>query len=173
MLYEYDGERPQVQGRVYVAPSADVIGRVTLGDGSSVWFGAVLRGDNEWIHVGPGSNVQDACVLHTDPGMPIMIGRDVTVGHAVVLHGCTIGDGALIGNGAIVLDGARIGARCLIAAGALITPNTVVPDDSVVMGSPGKVVRPLSPKDLERITRGNEVYKQKALHYLTALKPLG
>jgi carbonic anhydrase/acetyltransferase-like protein (isoleucine patch superfamily) len=173
MLYEYDGVQPELQGRVYVAPTADVIGRVVLGDQSSVWFTAVLRGDNELIIVGPGSNVQDGCVLHTDPGMPIVIGRDVTIGHGVVLHGCHVGDGSLVGNRAVVLDGARIGARCLIAAGALITPNTVVPDGSVVMGAPGKVVRAVNEKDLERIVRGNEVYKEKAAHYLTALRPLG
>ena len=116
MIYDYDGHQVEMTGQVFVAPSADVIGKVRLGDGSSIWFGAVLRGDNDWIVVGEGSNVQDGTIIHTDPGLPVVIGKDVTVGHGVMLHGCEIGDGSLIGNRAVVLDGAKVGPRCLIAA---------------------------------------------------------
>ena len=158
MIYDYDGHKVEMTGQVFVAPSADVIGKVRLGDGSSIWFGAVLRGDNDWIVVGEGSNVQDGTIVHTDPGLPVIIGRDVTVGHGVMLHGCEIGDGSLIGNRAVVLDGAKIGPRCLIAAGALVTPNMQVPEGSVVMGAPGKVVRQLADKDLARLSHGAEAY---------------
>jgi carbonic anhydrase/acetyltransferase-like protein (isoleucine patch superfamily) len=170
MIYEYDGHQVEMTGQVFVAPSADVIGKVRLGDGSSVWFGAVLRGDNDWIIVGEGSNVQDGCIAHTDPGLPVVIGRNVTVGHGVMLHGCEIGDGSLIGNRAVVLDGAKIGPRCLIAAGALVTPNMQVPEGSVVMGAPGKVVRQLADKDLARLAHGAEAYRRKSADYLQKLK---
>jgi carbonic anhydrase/acetyltransferase-like protein (isoleucine patch superfamily) len=154
---------------VYIAPSADVIGSVKLGRESSVWFGAVLRGDNDWIHIGAGSNVQDGSIIHIDPGVPVVIGINVTIGHGVVIHGCHIGDGCLIGNRAIVLDGAIIGAGSLVAAGALVTPNTVIPPGSVVMGSPGKVVRQVQPADIERMQRGCEVYRLKAREYASKL----
>ncbi len=157
-------------GECFIAPSADVIGSVRLGNQSSVWFGAVLRGDNDWIHVGEGSNIQDGSIVHVDPGVPVVIGRNVTVGHGVMLHGCEIGDGCLIGNRAIVLDGARIGENSLIAAGALITPNTQIPPGSVVMGAPGKVVRQVQPRDLERMTRGCEAYRIKSRDYAALLR---
>lgn len=173
MIYDYDGRRLQAAGHYFVAPSADVIGSVRLGHNASVWFGAVLRGDNDWIEVGDGSNVQDGTVIHTDPGEPCLIGKQVTIGHGVLLHGCTIGDGALIGNRAIVLDGAVIGPRCLIAAGALIPPGMQVPEGSVVMGSPGKVVRPVADKDLQRMTRGCQAYIDKAAHYARLLTVAG
>jgi carbonic anhydrase/acetyltransferase-like protein (isoleucine patch superfamily) len=170
MIYDYDTRRLEAAGRYYVAPSADVIGSVRLGQDASVWFNAVLRGDNDWIEVGDGSNVQDGTIIHTDPGEPAIIGKDVTIGHGVLLHGCIIGDGSLIGNRAVVLDGARIGARCLIAAGALITPNMQIPDGSVVMGSPGKVVRAVAEKDLARMAIGAESYRHKAAEYARLLK---
>jgi len=129
-------------GDYWIAPNAVVVGHVILKRNASVWFGAVLRGDNEAITIGENSNVQDNCVLHTDVGKPLTIGADVTVGHMVMLHGCEIGDGSLVGIGSIILNGARIGRNCLIGAGALITEGKVIPDNSVVMGSPGKVVRP-------------------------------
>lgn len=173
MIYDYDGHQVEMTGQVFVAPSADVIGKVRLGDGSSVWFGAVLRGDNDWIIVGEGSNVQDGTIVHTDPGLPVVIGRDVTVGHGVMLHGCEIGDGSLIGNRAVVLDGARIGPRCLIAAGALVTPNMQVPEGSVVMGAPGKVVRQLAEKDLARLAHGAVAYREKSVDYMKKLKARG
>jgi carbonic anhydrase/acetyltransferase-like protein (isoleucine patch superfamily) len=170
MIYDYDDRRLDAAGSFFVAPSADVIGSVRLGEGASVWFNAVLRGDNDWIEVGDGSNVQDGTICHTDPGEPVIIGREVTIGHGVLLHGCVIGDGALIGNRAIVLDGARIGARCLIAAGALITPGTQIPEGSVVMGAPGRIIRPVGEKDLARMAIGAESYRRKAADYARLLK---
>jgi carbonic anhydrase/acetyltransferase-like protein (isoleucine patch superfamily) len=170
MIYDYGDRRLDAAGAYFVAPSADVIGSVRLGEGASVWFNAVLRGDNDWIVVGEGSNVQDGSIVHTDPGEPVIIGRDVTVGHGVLLHGCVIGDGSLIGNRAIVLDGVRIGARCLIAAGALITPNTQIPEGSVVMGAPGRIVRPVAEKDLARMAVGAESYRRKSADYAQLLK---
>ncbi|WP_431299935.1 gamma carbonic anhydrase family protein [Tabrizicola sp. BL-A-41-H6] len=143
MIYALDGLVPDISVSSWVAPDANIIGRVMLGPDSSVWFGATLRGDTEEIRVGPGSNVQEACVLHTDLGYPLTIGRDCTIGHRATLHGCMIGDGSLIGMGATVLNGARIGAGCLIGAGALITEGKEIPDGALVMGAPGKVIRML------------------------------
>ena len=170
MIYDYEDRKLEAAGHYFVAPSADVIGSVRLGHNASVWFGAVLRGDNDWIAVGDGSNVQDGTIIHPDPGEPCIIGKQVTIGHGVLLHGCTIGDGALIGNRAIVLDGAVIGAN---AAGALITPGMQVPDGSVVMGAPGRVVRQVADKDVQRMTRGCQAYIDKTLHYAKLLKPMG
>ena len=128
-------------GEYWIAPSATVLGRVRLLKNASVWFGATLRGDNEWITVGEGSNVQDGSTLHTDPGAPLTIGKNVTIGHMVMLHGCEIGDGSLVGIGSIILNRTKIGKNCLIGANTLLTENKEIPDNSVVMGSPGKVVR--------------------------------
>ena len=133
----------------WVAPDANVIGQVRLMAGASVWFGATLRGDNEWINLGTGSNVQENSVLHTDIGYPLSIGRNCTIGHNAILHGCTIGDQSLIGMGAIVLNGAQIGRNCLIGAGALITEGKIIPDNSLVLGAPGKVVRSLTEAEIE------------------------
>ena len=169
MIYDYDGRQLVADGTFYVAPSADVIGSVHLGDEASIWFGAVLRADNDWIHIGAGTNVQDGSIIHVDPGAPVVIGDNVTIGHGVLLHGCHVGDGALIGNRATVLDGARIGAGSLIGAGALITPRTEIPPGSVVMGSPGRVVRQVQERDLVWITRGCEAYKAKARDYASKL----
>jgi carbonic anhydrase/acetyltransferase-like protein (isoleucine patch superfamily) len=171
MIYSYGERRLEAEGDYYVAPSADVIGSVRLGHEASVWFGAVLRGDNDWIHVGAGSNVQDGSIIHVDPGAPVVVGARVTIGHGVLLHGCTIGDDALIGNRAIVLDGARVGAGSLIGAGALITPRMDIPPGSVVFGAPGRVVRQVRPADLELMSRGNQVYRDKAREYAGKLKP--
>ena len=129
------------EGEYWIAPTATVLGRVILKKNASIWFGAVLRGDNDPIVIGENSNIQDNCVLHTDVGQPLTIGDNVTVGHMVMMHGCTVGDGSLIGIGSIVLNGARIGKCCLVGAGALVTEGKEIPDFSVVMGSPGKVVR--------------------------------
>ena len=170
MIYDYADRRFEAMGSYYIAPSADVIGSVRLGHEASVWFNAVLRGDDDWIIVGDGSNVQDGTIIHTDPGEPVAIGNNVTIGHGVMLHGCVIGEGSLIGNRATVLDGARIGAGCLIAAGALITPNTHIPAGSVVMGAPGKVVRPVSEKDLARMASGAEHYRDKVALYAGLLR---
>jgi carbonic anhydrase/acetyltransferase-like protein (isoleucine patch superfamily) len=170
MIYDYGERRVELLGECFIAPSADVIGSVRLGNHSSVWFGAVLRGDNDWIHVGEGSNIQDGSIVHVDPGVPVVIGRNVTVGHGVMLHGCEIDAGCLIGNRAIVLDGAHIGANSLIAAGALVTPNTQVPPGSVVMGAPGRIVRQVQARDLERMNRGCEAYRVKSRDYASLLR---
>jgi carbonic anhydrase/acetyltransferase-like protein (isoleucine patch superfamily) len=159
-VYELDGAVPVVpEGEAWVAPDAVVAGKVRLDRGASVWFGSVLRGDNELIHIGEGSNVQDRCVLHTDPGYPLTIGRDCTVGHGAILHGCTIGDYSLIGIGAIILNGTRIGRNCIIGANALLAENKEIPDNSVVMGSPGRVVRQLDEAEAE-------ARKRQALRYV-------
>jgi carbonic anhydrase/acetyltransferase-like protein (isoleucine patch superfamily) len=169
VIYDYGERRVVIDGVHFIAPSADVIGSVRVGDECSIWFNAVLRGDNDWINIGAGSNVQDGCVIHTDPGLPVTIGQRVTIGHQVMLHGCTLEDDCLIGNGAVVLDGAIIGAGSLVAAGALIAPGAKVPPGSVVMGSPGKVVRPVAERDIERMRVGCEAYRRKAREYATHL----
>jgi carbonic anhydrase/acetyltransferase-like protein (isoleucine patch superfamily) len=158
-LFELDGVAPQVPESAWVADEAQVVGRVTLGERCSVWFGAVLRGDTEFIQLGDESNVQDNSVLHADQGLPLVIGSRVTVGHRVVLHGCTIGDETLIGIGATVLNGARIGKNCLVGAGSLVTEGKEFPDGSLIMGSPAKVVRPLTPEQIQGL-RGS------AAHYV-------
>lgn len=159
-LYALDGRAPQTpeDGDFWVAPDANVIGNVVLETATSVWFGVTLRGDNEVIHIGAGSNVQDNSVMHTDPGYPLTIGAGCTIGHKAMLHGCTIGDNSLIGMGVTILNGAKIGKNCLIGAGALITEGKEIPDGSLVMGVPGKVIRTL---DAAAITG----LRASALHY--------
>jgi carbonic anhydrase/acetyltransferase-like protein (isoleucine patch superfamily) len=142
-IFALDGQEPQIDPNAWVAPDANVIGKVVLEAESSVWFCATLRGDNELISLGRGSNIQENCVLHTDMGYPLTIGQGCTIGHKVMLHGCTIGDNSLIGMGATILNGAKIGNNCLIGAGALITEGKEIPDGSLVMGVPGKIVREL------------------------------
>ena len=158
-VYSLDGVAPRVAGSAWIADSAQVMGNVELAEDTSIWFGAVLRGDTELMRIGRGSNIQDASVLHADVGMPLMVGEDVTVGHHVMLHGCTIGDGSLIGIGAIVLNGARIGKGCLVGAGALVTEGKEFADGSVILGSPAKVVRQLTAEQLEG-------QRMSALHYV-------
>ncbi|MCC0078843.1 MAG: gamma carbonic anhydrase family protein [Rhodobacter sp.] len=172
MIYALDDLTPEIDADSWVAPDANVIGRVRLGAGASVWFGATLRGDNEWIDVGPGSNVQEGCTLHTDMGYPLVIGRDCTIGHNVILHGCTIGDETLIGMGATVLNGARIGRNCLIGAGALITEGKDIPDGSLVMGAPGKVVRVLDTAAISRLGASARHYQDNMRRYRAGLRPL-
>lgn len=171
-LYEYQGARVETpaSGAFWVAPSAHVIGRVSLGEHVSVWFGATIRGDNEPIRIGRRTSIQENAVLHVDPGFPMEIGEDCTIGHLAMLHGCTIGKGALIGIGAIVLNGARIGAGAMIGAGALIPEGKVIPPDVVVLGSPGKVVREVTPADRQRIEEGVEDYVAKTRLYREGLK---
>ena len=154
MLLELEGVGPQVpaDGRYWVAPDATVVGNVLLGDEASVWFAAVLRGDNEPINIGARSNVQDLSVIHTDWGFPATVGADCTIGHRAILHGCTIGDNSLVGMGAIVLNGAVIGRNCLIGAGALIPERKIIPDNSLVVGMPGKVVRELDEAAIRGLT---------------------
>ena len=172
MLYAIDDIHPELADDVFVADDARVIGRVKLEAGASVWFGCVLRGDTELLHVGAGSNIQDLSVLHADSGFPTTVGRDVTVGHKVMLHGCTIGDNSLIGIGAIVLNGARIGSNCIIGAGALIPEGKEIPDNSLVMGAPGKVVREISDAQREAITASAQHYVANGQRYRKGLQPL-
>lgn len=156
----------------YIAPGAQIIGSVILGAGASVWFNAVLRADDERIEIGAGSNVQDGSVVHCDAGTPTILGRNVTVGHAVMLHGCVVGDETLIGNGAIVLDRVRIGRHCVIGAGSLLTPDKEIPDNSVVMGAPAKVVRQVSARELAMIAQGAEHYQARQKLYRQNLRVL-
>ncbi|MDO9637665.1 MAG: gamma carbonic anhydrase family protein [Pseudotabrizicola sp.] len=172
MIYALGDIAPVIDPTAWVAPDANVIGRIVLEAESSVWFGATLRGDNEVIHVGHGSNVQENCVLHTDMGYPLTIGADCTIGHKAMLHGCTIGAGALIGMGATVLNGAKIGRGCLIGAGALITEGKEIPDFSLVMGSPGRVVRTLDAEAQARLLRSAESYRANAARFRARLRPL-
>ena len=172
MVYAIAERRPEIAEGVYVAPSADVIGSVRLAPGSSVWFNVVLRGDSDWIEIGEGSNVQDGSVIHTDPGFPTRLGARVTVGHMAFLHCATVGDDSMIANGAMVMDRVVVGRNCLIAAGAFIPPDKVIPDGSVVMGSPGKVVRAVTERDLALIARAAAGYRARAAAYLRDLRPL-
>ena len=171
-IYRLDDDIPRIADTAWVADSAQVIGRVELQEGASVWSGAVLRGDNEWITVGRGSNVQDGSVLHTDMGCPLTIGEDVTIGHQVMLHGCSIGDGSLIGIQAVVLNNAKIGRNCLVGAGALVTEGKEFPDGSLIMGSPARVVKQLSPEQFERIRYGAVHYVENAARYRAGLKKI-
>ncbi len=169
MIYALDGISPHIDADSWVAPDANLIGRVVLGPGASVWFGATLRGDNEEIRIGAGTNVQEACVMHTDMGYPLMIGENCTIGHKAMLHGCTIGDGSLIGMGATVLNGAVIGKGCLIGAGALVTEGKVIPDGSLVMGAPGKVVRELDAAAQAGLIQSATHYQQNMRRFRAGL----
>jgi carbonic anhydrase/acetyltransferase-like protein (isoleucine patch superfamily) len=171
-IYQLDGQAPEFppQGQFWVAPSADLMGRVRLRPMASIWFGAVLRGDNEWIEIGEGSNVQDGCILHTDMGAPLTIGRDCTIGHNAILHGCSIGDGSLIGMGATILNHAKIGTGCLIGANALIPEGKVIPDHSLVIGSPGKVLREIDAEGRERLQKAAAGYRQNWQRFAGGLR---
>jgi carbonic anhydrase/acetyltransferase-like protein (isoleucine patch superfamily) len=171
-VYALGDLQPAVDNDAWVAPDANVIGNVVLEAGSSVWFGSTLRGDNEPIHVGAGSNVQENCVFHSDLGFPLRVGVNCTIGHKVMLHGCTIGDNTLIGMGATILNGAKIGKNCLIGAGALVTENKVIPDGSLVMGAPGKVVRQLDEQAIQMLTASALHYTENAARFRRDLKPL-
>jgi carbonic anhydrase/acetyltransferase-like protein (isoleucine patch superfamily) len=159
-LYTLDGIGPRLppEGRYWIAPSANLIGKVSLGEDCGVWFAATLRGDNEWITLGARSNIQEGCTLHTDMGSPLTVGEDCTVGHNAILHGCVIGDGSLIGMGAIVLNGARIGRGCLIGAGALVTEGKSFPDHSLIVGSPARATRTLDEAAVARLKASAALY---------------
>ncbi|MGC4394245.1 gamma carbonic anhydrase family protein [Hydrogenophaga sp. T2] len=172
-LYELDGIAPQLAESAWVADSAQVMGNVQLAEGSSVWFGAVLRGDTETITVGRDSNVQDGTVMHADYGFPLVVGERVTIGHQVMLHGCQIGDETLIGIGATVLNGAKIGKNCLVGARALVTEGKEFPDGSMILGSPAKVVRQLTPEQIEGLRRSAAHYVENAERYRKGLKSIG
>lgn len=161
-IYRLGEHAPQVAASAWVAESATVVGQVEVGDDVGIWYGAVLRGDNDRIVVGAGSNVQDGCVLHTDAGYTLAVGRGVTVGHQAMLHGCTIGDGTLIGIQSVILNGARIGRRCLVGAGTLVPEGREFPDGVLIMGRPGKVVRELTPEQLARLDWAWRHYVEQA-----------
>ncbi len=158
MFYDLEDKKVKNSGENWTAPTASIIGDVTLEKNTSIWFNVTLRGDVENIYVGEGSNVQDGSVLHTDPGYPLKIGKDVTIGHLVMLHGCAIENNSLIGIGAVILNGAKIGKNCIIGANTLVTENKVIPDNSLVVGSPGKIVRQVSTEEVKLITKN-------AIHY--------
>ena len=172
-VYQIGDVIPEIHDSAWVAPSAQVMGRVVLEQDSSVWFGAVLRGDNDPIRIGKGSNVQDGSVLHSDLGQPMTVGDYVTVGHQAMLHGCTIGDGCLIGIQAVILNGARIGRNCLVGAGALVTEGKEFPEGSMILGSPAKVVRQLTPEQIENIRRNVLGYVDNARRFKTGLQQIG
>lgn len=171
-IYQLDDLKPTLHPSAWVADSAQVIGQVTLAENSSVWFGVVIRGDTSTIHIGTGSNIQDNSVLHADVGVPLVIGDNVSVGHQVMLHGCTIGDNSLIGIGAIVLNHAKIGRYCLVGAGALVTEGKEFPDGSMIIGSPAKAVRMLSPEQMDGLKMVSRHYVDNAKRYKDGLKKL-
>jgi carbonic anhydrase/acetyltransferase-like protein (isoleucine patch superfamily) len=172
-VYALGGNTPQVPETAFVAAEATLVGKVRLGERASVWFGAVLRGDNELIAIGDASNVQDGAVLHTDPGYPLTVGTGVTIGHQAMLHGCTIGDGSLIGIQAVAMNGVVIGRQCIVGAGALLTEGKVFPDRTVIMGSPAKVVREISESDLRMIAAAADSYASRAARYRSLLQAVG
>jgi carbonic anhydrase/acetyltransferase-like protein (isoleucine patch superfamily) len=168
-IYELEQVSPTLAESAWVADSAQVMGRVDLAADSSIWFGVVIRGDTESISIGEGSNIQDGSVLHADIGQPLRVGKHVTVGHKVMLHGCTIGDESLIGIGAIVLNGAKIGKNCLVGAGSLVTEGKEFPDGSMIMGTPAKVVRSLSPEQIQALKLSAQHYIENAKRFKTEL----
>jgi carbonic anhydrase/acetyltransferase-like protein (isoleucine patch superfamily) len=174
-IYELDGQAPEFpgEGNYWVAENAVLIGRVRLKDQASVWFGAVLRGDNEWIELGTRSQIQDNATLHTDPGFPLTIGTDCVIGHDVILHGCSIADNSLIGMGAIVLNGAKIGRNCLVGAGALVTEGKSFPDNSLIVGAPARAVRTLDDAAAAMIRGGADHYVRRWKQYAKGLKRIG
>jgi len=174
-IYELDGVKPEFpgEGQYWIAETAVVIGKVRLKADASVWYGSVLRGDNEWIEIGERSDIQDNCTLHTDPGFPIFVGSNTLIGHNVVLHGACVGDNSLIGMGAILLNGAKIGSNCLVGAGALVTEGKSFPDNSLIVGSPARVVRTLDEAAIALITKGADIYVRRAQRYAKVLKRIG
>ena len=166
MFYDLDNKKIKNSGENWVAPNATIVGDVILEKNTSIWFNATLRGDIENIHVGEGSNIQDGSVLHTDPGYPLKIGKNVTVGHLVMLHGCIIGDNSLIGIGAVILNNAKIGNNCVIGAKSLITENKEIPDNSLVVGSPGKVIRQLTEDEIKAVKENAVRYQENWKKYL-------
>jgi carbonic anhydrase/acetyltransferase-like protein (isoleucine patch superfamily) len=174
-IYELDGQAPEFpgEGNYWVAETATLIGRVRLKKDASVWFGAVLRGDNEWIELGERSQIQDNATLHTDPGFPMVIGRNCVIGHNVILHGCSIGDESLVGMGAIMLNGAKLGRNCLVGAGAVVTEGKTFPDNSLIVGAPARAIRPLDQKAADMIRDGADIYVRRWQQYAKGLKRIG
>ena len=165
MFYDLKDKKPKNSGENWVAPNATIIGDVTLEKNTSIWFNAVLRGDLENIHIDEGSNIQDGSVLHTDPGYPLKVGKNVTVGHLVMLHGCTIGENSLIGIGAVILNNAKIGKNCIIGAKTLIAENKEIPDDSLVVGSPGRIIRKVTDQEKEAVLKNTKHYQDNWKRY--------
>lgn len=172
MIYAFEGVRPEIADTAWIAPGAQVMGRVRLLQEASIWFNAVLRGDNEWIEIGPRSNVQEGAVMHTDPGAPLTIGADVTIGHGAILHGCSIGDGALIGMGAIVLNRAVIPAGALVGAGALVTEGKTFEEGALIVGSPARAKGVLEPQQRGALIESATNYVQKAARFRNGLQKL-
>ena len=172
MFYQLGDRRPSKGNDVFVADNAKVIGTVELSDRSSVWFGAILRGDNDWIRIGEASNVQDGAVLHTDPGYELRLGQGVNVGHKAMLHGCEVGDYSLLGINAVVLNGAKIGKHCIIGANALIPEKMEIPDGSLVVGSPAKIKRQLTSPQMQMLEAGAAHYVANAMRYLQSLQEI-
>ncbi len=170
MIYSLGERHVEFRGDYYVAPGASVIGSVVLGHNANIWFNCVLRGDNDVITIGDNTNVQDASVLHVDPGFPIDLGANVSIGHKVMLHGCSVGDNSLIGINAVILNSARIGENCLVGASTLITEGKEIPDGSLVLGSPGKVVRSLTEAEIAQVAEIAGRYVEKAAHYRSSLR---
>lgn len=174
-IYELDGKSPELpaDGQYFIAESAEVIGNVRLKSNATVWFGTIIRGDNELIEIGEGSNVQDGCIFHTDPGFPLTIGANCTIGHNVILHGCTIEDGALIGMGAIIMNGARIGKGCIVGAGAIITEGKTFEDRALVIGAPARAIKTLTPEQVTAMTYGAPHYVHNGKRFKAGLKKIG
>jgi carbonic anhydrase/acetyltransferase-like protein (isoleucine patch superfamily) len=172
-LYQLDDISPRIAESAWVADSAQVIGNVVVAEGSSVWFGCVLRGDGERLSLGRDCNVQDGSVIHADPGFPVTLGDNVSIGHQVMLHGCTIGEGSLIGIQSVVLNGAKIGKHCLVGAGSLVTEGKEFPDGSMILGSPAKAVRQLTPEQIEGLARAAKHYVENARRFKAGLKKIG
>ena len=170
-LYAIDGIAPELDPDCYVAPDAVLIGRVRIKKGASIWFGAVLRGDNDWITVGENSNVQDLSLIHADPGQPVGIGRGVTIGHRVILHSAMVGANSLVGMGAILLNRARIGANSLVGAGALVTEGKAFEDGRMILGSPARAVKPLTDEQVAGLALSAQTYVRNAQRYREGLKP--
>ena len=170
MIYTLDGIAPTIGQGVWVAPDANVIGKIVLEDGANVWFGATLRGDNEVVHVGRGTNIQEDVVCHTDMGFPLTIGADCTIGHKAMLHGCTIGDNTLVGIQSVILNNARIGRNSIVGAGTLIPEGKTYPDGVLIVGVPGKVVRELTPEQIERLKLQAAHYVQQAERHRTQVR---
>jgi len=173
MKFTFEDRKVVCKGDYWIAPDAIVIGSVIIESNASVWFGCIVRGDNDTITIGENSQLQDGCVLHADPGFPIAIGKNVSVGHMAMLHGCAIGDGSLVGIKSVILNGAKIGRNCLIGANSLIAENKVIPDGSLVIGSPGKVVRQLSETEIREINSASDHYVQKYKRYRESFRPDG
>jgi carbonic anhydrase/acetyltransferase-like protein (isoleucine patch superfamily) len=174
-IYELDGNKPDLpqDGNYFIADTASVIGKVRLHPSASVWFGAVLRGDNEWIEIGEGSNVQDGSTCHTDPGFPLTVGKNCTIGHNVILHGCSIADNVLVGMGSIVMNGAKLASGCVVGAGAVITEGKSFPENSLILGAPAKVARTLTAEQVKAMLMGAGFYVANGQRYAKGLTKIG